>query len=188
MTWVDLVVLAVLAVSALLAFMRGFVRELLGIGAWAGAIFAGVWLLPLVRPRFQAWLGQSPWVDPVGFAVIFLASLIVLLLVAKWIGALVRASPISGVDRTLGLVFGLIRGAALLIVAYIGAGMVVEVHRWPEAVLNAESIGPVYRGAKWVVDRLPVDYRPGRIPSPPGRETTASALLQAAPQGRALGR
>ena len=36
MTWVDLVVLAVLALSALLAFMRGFVREVLGIGAWVG--------------------------------------------------------------------------------------------------------------------------------------------------------
>ncbi len=82
MTWVDLVVLAVLAVSALLAFMRGLVREVLGLAAWVGAIFAGVWALPRVRPQFQQWLGQSPWVDPVAFAVVFLLSLIVLLLIS----------------------------------------------------------------------------------------------------------
>jgi membrane protein required for colicin V production len=188
MTWVDLVVLAVIALSALLAFVRGLVREVLGIAAWAGAIFAGVWALPRVRPRFQEWLGHSPWVDPAAFAVVFVVSLIVLLLVTRWISALVRASPIGGVDRTLGLVFGLVRGAALVILSYIGAGVVVEVNRWPAPVLNAESIGPVYRGARWVVEQLPADYRPRLYAPPPGRETTASALLQATPQGRAVGR
>ena len=119
---------------------------------------------------------------------VFIISLIVLMLISRWISALVRASPISGLDRTLGLVFGLVRGVALCILAYIGAGMVVQVERWPEPVLNAESIWPVYRGASWVVEQLPVDYRPRLYAPPPGRETTASALLQATPQGRAVGR
>ena len=101
---------------------------------------------------------------------------------------LVRASPVSGIDRTLGLVFGLVRGAALCILAYIAAGMVVQVERWPDPVLNAESVWPVYRGAKWVVDQLPADFRPRLYSPPAGRETTASALLQATPQGRAVGR
>ncbi|MFZ0019745.1 MAG: CvpA family protein, partial [Acetobacteraceae bacterium] len=78
MTWVDFVVLAVLAVSALLAFVRGLVREVLGLAAYIGAIFAGVWALPRIRPQFQTWLGHSPWVDPVAFAVVFVITLIVL--------------------------------------------------------------------------------------------------------------
>ena len=188
MTWVDLVVLAVVAISALLAFMRGLVREVLGLGAWVGAIFAGVWALPRVRPQFQGWLGTSPWVDPIAFGVIFIISLIVLMLISRWISALVRASPIGGLDRTLGLVFGIARGAALVILAYIASGMVVQVDRWPDPVLNAESVWPVYRGAKWVVDRLPADYRPRLYAPPPVHETTAAALLQATPQGRAVGR
>jgi membrane protein required for colicin V production len=186
MTWVDLAVLSVLAVSALVAFLRGLVREVLGLAAWVGAIFAGVWALPRVRPKFQEWLGQSPWIDPIAFGVVFIVSLIVLMLISRWISALVRASPAGGLDRTLGLVFGLARGAALCILAYIGAQMVVQVDRWPEPVLNAESIGPVYRGARWVVEQLPVEFRPHLNPPPAGRETTASALLQAAPQGRAV--
>jgi membrane protein required for colicin V production len=188
MTWVDLAALGVLLLSALFAFMRGLVREVLGLAAWVGAIFAGVWSVPRVRPRFQEWLGtSSPWVDPAAFATVFIICLIVLLLISRWISALVRASPISGLDRTLGLVFGLARGAALLVLAYIGAGMVVPVSRWPDPVLNAESVWPVYHGARWVVEQLPQEYRPQAAP-PPRREATAAALLQAAPQGRAVSR
>ena len=101
MTWVDLVVLAVLAVSALLAFMRGFVREVLGLAAWVGAIAAAVWALPRVRPQFVKWIGDSPWVDPIALGVAFVITLIVLIIISRWISALVRASPISG----LGLLY-----------------------------------------------------------------------------------
>ena len=188
MTWVDVAVLAVLAVSALLAFLRGLVREVLGLAAWVGAIFAGVWALPRVRPQFEQWLGRSPWIDPIAFSVVFIIALIVLMLISGWISGLVRASPISGLDRTLGLVFGLLRGAALCVLAYIFAGMVIQVDRWPAPVLNAQSVWPVYRGAQWVVEQLPDGFRPRLYPPPGARETTASALLQATPQGRAVDR
>ena len=160
MTWVDLVVLAVLAVSALLAFMRGLVREVLGLAAWVGAIFSASGRCRTCGRSSSTGWASRPGSTPIAFAVVFIVSLIVLLLVSRWISALVRASPIGGLDRTLGLVFGLARGAALCILAYIGAGMVVQVDRWPEPVLNAESIWPVYRGASWVVEQLPTEYRP----------------------------
>ncbi len=184
MTWVDLVVLAVLAVSALLAFMRGFVREVLGLAAWVGAIFAGVWALPRVRPQFQTWFGTSPWVDPAAFGVVFVISLIILMLISRWISALVRASPIGGLDRTLGLVFGLARGAALVILAYIIGQWVVHIDRWPDAVLEARTLPLAYHGAIWAAQKLPADFRP-EVYAPPSRGATADSLLQANPQGRA---
>ena len=185
MTWVDLVVLAVLTVSSLLAFMRGFVREVLGLGAWVGAVAAAFWALPYARPRFQEWFGASQWIDALAFAVVLLATLIVLMVIARWIGALVRESPLGGLDHTLGLVFGLIRGAALVILAYIATGMVVPLERWPEPVLEARSLYFAYQGAVWVRDRLPAEYRPRLYPPPQGRATSAEALLHATPQGRA---
>lgn len=188
MTWVDLLVLAVLALSALLAFTRGLVREVLSLAAWVGAIFMAIWALPRLRPYVEQWLGASPWVDPVAFAVVFIVGLIVLMIVARLISGLVRASPISGLDRTLGLVFGLARGAALLILAYIIAGMVVHVDRWPDAVLEARSLPFIYQGASWVVQKLPPDHRPQLYAPPPGREATANDLLRASPQGRAVSR
>jgi membrane protein required for colicin V production len=191
MTWVDLVLLAVLAVSALLAFVRGLVREVLGLAAWVGAIFAGVWALPRVRPQFEQWLGVSPWAVPVAFAAVFIISLIVLLLVSRWVSALVRASAISGLDRTLGLIFGLVRGAALIVIAYILGGLVQHVDQWPKPVLDARSIYFVYRGASWAVDHLPTTtlFQPPPVyPPPSGKEATADALLHANPLGRAVGR
>jgi len=189
MTWVDLVVLAVIAVSALLAFSRGLVREVLGLAAWVGAVFVAIWALPLVRPRFEQWFGpNSPWTDPAAFGAVFIVSLIVLMIISRWASAMVRASPIGGLDRTLGALFGLARGAALVILAYIIAGMVVQVDRWPDAVLQARSLPLVYQGARWTVERIPADHRPQLYAPPPGRETTADDLLRASPQGRAVSR
>ena len=188
MTWVDLVVLGVLAVSALLAFMRGFVREVLGIGAWVAAVLVAIWAFPFARPHFREWLGAPDLVDPVTFAAVFIVTLLVLLLVSHWIAVLVRGSVLGGLDRTLGLVFGLVRGAALVVFAYIAVGLVIPVDRWPGAVLQARTLPVAYAGAAWTAAQLPPDYRP-KLQSPPaGREATAEDLLRATPQGRATNR
>ncbi|HUN40677.1 MAG TPA: CvpA family protein, partial [Acetobacteraceae bacterium] len=136
----------------------------------------------------HAWFGNSYWVDPATLAVIFIISLILLMIVAHLIGRAVRHSPLGGLDRTLGLVFGLARGAAVLILAYIVAGMVVPVDRWPAPVQRARFLTPAYAGACWAVRQLPVDYRPRLYAPPTGREATADDLLRATPQGSALSR
>jgi membrane protein required for colicin V production len=189
MTWVDLAVFGFLAISGLLAFARGFVREVLGIGAWAGAVGAAIFALPRMREVVRTWFSTPDWVDPVSFIVVFLVSLIILTTVAGILGRAVRQSALGGVDRTLGLVFGLARGAAVVIVAYIIGQMVFPIERWPDAVLNARTLTPTYEAARWVRDQLPEPYRPHTLDPPPvGRQASAEALLRATPQGRATGR
>ncbi len=196
MTWVDAAVLGVIAVSALLAFMRGLVREVLGIGAWVGAGIAAIWALPLVRPQFLQWMGTSPWTDPAAFVAVFVATLIVLMLVAHGIGRLVRRSALGGLDRTLGLVFGLVRGAALVVVAYVIAGMVVPPENWPPPVRHALLQPLVCQAATRAVRQIPdnldqggkYNYRPNIPTCDLGRPASAEALLHATPQGSALGR
>ncbi len=188
MTWVDLAVFGILAVSALLAFVRGLVRELLGIGAWVGAIVAGIEGLPLMRGVVRNWMQAPEWVDPVSFLVVFLVSLIVLMLVARAAGRLIRGSALGGVDRTLGLVFGLARGAVIIMIAYIMAGTIFPIGHWPDVVLNARTLPAAYEGARWVREQLPEDYRPRLYAPPPGRVATADDLLHASPQGRATGK
>ncbi len=188
MTWVDLAVLGVLAVSALLAFVRGFVREVLGIGAWVAAALVAAWAFPFARPRFRDWLGAPDLVDPVTFASVFVVTLLVLLLISHWIGTLVRGSALGGLDRTLGLVFGIVRGAALVVFAYIAVGLVIPADHWPDPVARARSLPLAYAGAAWAVARLPPDYRPKLQAPPSGRQATAEELLRANPQGRATNR
>ena len=189
MNWVDLVVLAVIVLSGLLAFMRGFVREALGLGAWViAALVAGPYgVFPYMQPWARQQFTDPTLADTVAFAGVFLLVLIVLSIVASALSRAVQYSALGGLDRTLGLVFGLARGAALLAAAYILAGFAISVDQWPSPVLSARSLPSIYRGAAWVAVQLPVAYRPVVAPPPPGRTTSASSLLQPNPVGRALG-
>src|SRR3954453_23735756 len=113
MTWVDLAVFGFLAISGLLAFVRGFVREVLGVGAWAGAVAAAFAGLAMMREVVRTWFQTPEWVDPVSFVIVFLVAVIILTLIAGSISRFVRRLALGGVDRTLGLLFGLARGAAV---------------------------------------------------------------------------
>jgi membrane protein required for colicin V production len=188
MNWVDLAIIALLVISGLLAFMRGLVRELLGIGSWIGAGFFATWAFPLVRDRVRGWLGSPDIGDPAAFAAMFLVAVVFLSVIAGMLGGVVRMSLLGGVDRTLGVVFGLLRGAVLVAFAYIAGGIIVPVERWPDAVLEARSLPYAFRGASLAVSLLPKDYRPKVLPPPASRETRAEDLLRANPQGRAIAR
>lgn len=187
MTWVDFAVLGVLAVSGLLALSRGFVREVLGLAAWAGAAAFTYWGLPLARPRFEQWISSPEWVTPITAAALFIGSLLILMVVSSWIGHIVRASALGGLDRTMGLVFGLARGALLVVFAYIATCMVIPIDQWPGVVLHARSLPLAYLGAAWVVDHLPPDVRPHISAPPVLKQTTAEELFHAQPLGRAVG-
>jgi membrane protein required for colicin V production len=189
MTWVDFAVLGVLLVSALLAFLRGFVREILGIAAWIGAAWLAMGTFHSLEPPVRRFIPDVAIADPVAFGAIFLVALIVFSLIAGLLGRLARLSALGGLDRSLGIVFGLLRGAALVIAAYIAGGLVTTVDHWPQPVLQARVLPLTYEGARWVRGELPAAYRPAKPEKPPdfGPES-AAALMHALPQGYALWR
>jgi len=159
----------------------------LGLGAWLGAAAFTYWGMPLARPQFARWIASPEWVGIASGAALFLGALLVLMLLSAWIGRLVRASVLGGLDRTLGLVFGLARGALLVVFAYIAGSMVIPIDQWPAAVQHARLLDPAYQSAAWVVAYLPPNLRPHLSPPPGLRETTAEQLLHAQPLGRAVG-
>lgn len=167
MTWVDGVILAVLAVSALLALLRGLVHEVLGIAAWAGAVVAALLLRPEVTPLLEPHV-DPPWLaDALATGGVFLAVLIPLKLIVAAIARRVQDSMLGGTDRLLGLAFGAARGAALVAAAYILGGMVLPAtDRWPEPVRDARSLPLVVDTATWMVSLLPPEWRP-RVAIPP---------------------
>jgi membrane protein required for colicin V production len=189
MNWVDLVVLALMLVSGLLGVMRGLVREALGVAAWvaAGAVASPYGAFPYVAPWVRRQFSDPTVADAVAFGGVFLVVLILLWLVVRVISNAVRGSALGGLDRTLGLVFGLGRGATLLVVAYILLGIGLAIEQWPAPILEARSLPTVHRGAEWLAAQLPPKYRPAVAQPPLGRSTTAADLLRANPTGRALG-
>jgi len=189
MNWVDLVVLGVIALSGLLAFMRGLVREVLGVGAWIIAAFVAspYGVFPYIAPWVRQQISDHTIADAVSMGAVFLVVLIVLSFVASAISSAVQGVGLGGLDRTLGLVFGLARGALLLCVAYILAGLAIAVDQWPAPVLDARTLPTVYRGAVWLAAQMPPGYRPVVAAPPAGRPTSAASLLQPNPVGRATG-
>jgi membrane protein required for colicin V production len=188
MNWVDSIVLGVVLLSGIIAFARGFVAEALGVGGWIGAYFIATSTADLLRPTMRGWLGSSDIADPAAYAAVFLVALIILSILTGMIGGAVRASMLGGIDRTLGVVFGMARGVLIVAAAYVGATFVVPTDRWPESVAQARALPHIYSVAVWLVQFLPPDYRP-HVPRPPqGREATAAELLHATPQGKATTR
>jgi len=184
---IDLLVLAIVAVSALLGLSRGLVREMLGLGSWLLAGYGAFVFGPQVVPAARSLIGNQDLADPVAYIGTFLLLLIVLSLVANVIGRLVRVSALGGLDRTLGLVFGIVRGAVILIAAYIPLGLMLPADHWPPQMLRARTVPLIYQGAVWAVGQLPPAWRP-RVAAPPDEQpTTSAALLHATPEGSALG-
>lgn len=177
MNWVDAIAAAVLVVSTLVALVRGFVREVLGIFAWAGAVAVAIWGFPYVEPRFLQWIGDPNVATVAAYGALFLAALILFSVMTGMLGGLVRASPLSGLDTTLGLLFGVVRGALLLAVAYIGLGMVVEPARWPEPLQTARSTPWIYQGAVFAANLLPPPYRPV-VKAPPATPAAPEAKAE----------
>ena len=187
MNLVDLCVLAVIAVSALLGLSRGVVRELLGLLSWTAAGY-GAWLYgPQLMPLTQRAIGNPDLADPAAYVIAFVVLLIILSLLSNLVGRLVSLSALGGLDRTLGLLFGLARGALLLIIAYIPLAQMLPPDKWPPQVQEARSLPLIYDGAQWAAAQLPPLYRPRVAPPPDGRPTTSADLLQASPEGSALG-
>ena len=187
MNWVDVAVLTVVAFSGMLGFMRGLVREVLGLIAWVGAAFAATWFFPRVQGISRRAIENPDIADPVAFGAVFLVVLIALSLLARALSGTVRHSALGGLDRTLGLLFGLARGGVIMIAAYLLATVIEPVDRWPPEVLAARTLPSIYLGSVWVVQRLPEQYRPSLPVPPTDRPASSADLLRANPVGRAIG-
>lgn len=170
MTWFDWMVVAVVALSALTALARGIVRSLIALVAWVvGLIAAIAW-----TPTLGGMLPQSasyPFVPYlVVFVLIFIAALVAGALIAMPLRAIINAAGLDFVDRSLGAVFGLARGAVLIIAFTLIAGLTTlpGADWWqnslfaPTLARSALTLAP-WLPRKWADD---LDYSGRRAVSP----------------------
>jgi membrane protein required for colicin V production len=186
MNLVDLLVLAIVGISALLGLSRGLVRELLGLGSWVLAGYGAYRFGPAAMPMLREAIGNPDIADPAAYAIVFVLLLVVLSLLANLVGRAVEVSALGGLDRTLGLVFGILRGAVVLILAYIPLATIFPPERWPPQLQQSRTVPWIQQGAKWTASHFPGTKI--IVPElPDDKPTTSAALLHATPEGRALG-
>lgn len=123
MAALDWILLAVLGASMLLGAWRGLVYEMLSVAAWVAAFFLAQWFAPAAAE----WLPMAGAAEPVryaaGFVLVFVAAVFAGGLVAWLLKKLVEALGLRPVDRTLGMLFGLLRGLVLLLAVTVVVGM-----------------------------------------------------------------
>ncbi|HZH26270.1 MAG TPA: CvpA family protein [Azospirillaceae bacterium] len=152
---VDAVVLAVLLLSALIAFARGFVLEVLSIFAWIGATFASLYAFAHVRPYAQQYLGAGLVADAVTVVGTFLAVLILLSVIGHRISSGLRGGALGALDRSLGFLFGLLRGGILICLVYMAGTWLVPVPEQPRWVREARTMPAIETGADWLAALAP---------------------------------
>ncbi|MGF1625890.1 MAG: CvpA family protein [Alphaproteobacteria bacterium] len=152
---VDIGVVVVLLMSALLGLVRGFTRELFSILAWVGAAAISYFAYPYVQPWLNDLIGIE-LLSELGSAVgVFIIAMIVLTLVFAAIADKVRGQRTGALDRSLGFLYGLARGAVVLIAAYmIFSWFVPPEERWPW-LESARSIRPLQNASAQVEAAVP---------------------------------
>ena len=125
----DVVMGIVIVVSAVFGLMRGLVREVLSLVIWVAALLLGI----AFADSIAAMLGlnlSAGLQTAIGFAIVFVAVLVAGALAQRFLGGLVESTGLTGTDRTLGLVFGTVRGAAVVLVALILLRPFAESRDW----------------------------------------------------------
>jgi membrane protein required for colicin V production len=178
MTWPDYAILAVVAVSALVGALRGFIKEVFSLLVWIAA-FVVAW-------RFSGDLAL--WMEDaislpsartvIGFTGLFIVVLLVGGLANYLLGRLVETTGLSGTDRLLGGVFGAARGLALVVATLLVSGFtpLPEDPWWTES----RTIQRLLPMVEWTASLLPesiaeyLEFEPSES-EPPGPEPPPEA-------------
>ncbi len=153
---VDLLVAVIIILSALLAFSRGVVREVLGIGAWIGAGIATFFAYPLARPIARDLISSSTLIADIAAGLtVFVLVLVILTVFNQFIAGAVQRSRTGALDRTVGFIFGAVRGAALCCLAYMLFSSLVQEKEWPAWVDEARTMPYIRQGAIAIRDVVP---------------------------------
>jgi membrane protein required for colicin V production len=163
-TFVDLITVIVIVVSAIYAIYRGFVSETLSIVAWAAAAFASLYFGPWVVPLLKGMIASPLIAYITGYALVFVAVVIPISFASARFSEGIKKSPVGPLDQSLGFAFGVVRGLAIVGIAYLMFTMLVPVKNQPETVRDARLLPLIRSSAQVLLALVPnQDLRDVRI-------------------------
>ena len=130
MTGFDIAVILLVGTGAAAGFFRGFVQEILALGAWIFAIFAIRYMHTPLTAFLEPEIGTPSGASVLAFAILLLVPYAFVKLVARKIGEASRNSVLGPIDRVLGFGFGAVKGLILATLAYLLITMLHDIV-WP---------------------------------------------------------
>jgi membrane protein required for colicin V production len=156
-TLLDIVLLAVMLISGLLAMIRGFMREILSIAAWIAAALATLYFFNRLVPYAQQYFNNDIVAKAAVIGGVFLGTLLIVSIITVRISDMILDSRIGALDRTLGFLFGLARGLIIVVVAFLFFDWLVPQKSQPSWVTGAKSRVVLASTGDWLKSMLPDD-------------------------------
>lgn len=155
MVWIDIVILALIVLSAVLSLFRGFVKEALALVSWLAALWVAMIFYEELARMLAEWISVPSAQKITAFALLFIGVLLLGALVNYLAGKLVTKTGLTGTDRMLGVVFGAARGAVIVALLVLFAGLTpMPQDAWWQ---DSQLIGYFEEFAMWMREYLPAD-------------------------------
>lgn len=137
MTIIDWVIIGIIAISGLISLLRGFIKEALSLVSWVSAFVVARFYSDQLANLLQGQIETQSLRWLVAFVILFVATLFVLGMINYLLSHIVKATGLTGTDRTLGMVFGAIRGLVIVVALVFLARFtpIPEDIWWKESIL-----------------------------------------------------
>jgi len=155
MLWVDYLIIGIIILSSGISIVRGFIKEVLSLASWAISFWVALTFYPHVATLLVDYISTPSIRLFTAFFSLFLVTLILGALINHLISQLVEKTGLTGTDRALGVMFGIVRGVAIvtLLVLLAGTTPMPKDSWWQNSLLLEHFM----KLAEWVKTFLPVD-------------------------------
>lgn len=137
----DIAIAIIVLLSAVIGLVRGLVKEVLSLVSWFAAFLVAIYFSSTLAAQMPLSWGADSVRLAIGFAALFIATLILASLIQWLIAKLIVSTGLSGTDRTLGFLFGSARGLLICVIVLLGLREVASEREWWQAsVLQGELL------------------------------------------------
>ncbi len=151
----DLIVFLIVVYYMAQCTAKGFMRSLLSFSKWILALVITIILVPKLNPWVQDYI-ESKFIADIGLGVfIYLVSLFVIINIGKAIGRTITWSGLGSVDKTFGLIFGILKGYIICVCIFSLLNWFYPHQNWPIKAEDSFSFEKIYKGSKFLIDEFP---------------------------------
>ena len=166
MIWVDYAILAIVGVSGVISLVRGFVREALSLAGWIAAFWMAIAFSGRGAALLDGYVTEHSWRVAIAFVVLLVAVLVASGIVLRMAGVVVQKTGMSGTDRSLGIVFGVLRGIVItgLLVLLAGLTALPAAPWWGQSLLLPSFVELAQEIGSYLPDDVQreLDFEPER--------------------------
>ena len=151
----DLIVFLITVYSMARCATKGFTLSLLSFSKWLLALVITIVLVPKLNPWIQDYI-ESKFIADIGLGVfIYLVSLFVIINIGKAIGRTITWSGLGSVDKTFGLIFGILKGYIISVCIFSLLNWFYPHQNWPIKAEGSFSFEKIYKGSRFLVNEFP---------------------------------